>query len=62
MLKSNKVAQGILNALHKLKKASIDRRLARLTGTSALQYCTEISYEQGSLSWSYKILQVDWSL
>ena len=45
MLKSDKVAQGILNALDKLKKTSVDRRLAKLTGTSAIRYCTEISYE-----------------
>ena len=42
----DKVAQGILNALDKLKKTSVDRRLAKLTGTSALRYrSTEISYE-----------------
>ena len=41
----DKVAQGILNALDKLKKTSVDRRLAKLTGTSALRYRTELSYE-----------------
>ena len=41
----DKVAQGITNASDKLKKTSVHRCFAKLSGTSALRYRTEISYE-----------------